>query len=109
PPSTATSALSLHDALPIYDDEKVFHEPDESYWIGVGETRSEKYLQIGLGSKITTEVWCLEAENPAGEFWCVRPREEGVEDDVEHAMVGGEDRLLITHKASAPNFAVVDA
>ena len=91
------------------DDEKVFHEPDESYWIGVGETRSEKYLQIGLGSKITTEVWCLESENPAGEFWCVRPREEGVEYDVEHAVVGGEDRFLITHNAGAPNFAVVDA
>lgn len=91
------------------DDEKVFHEPDESYWIGAGETRSEKFLQIAVGSKITTEVWCLEADNPTGDFWCVRPREVGVEYDVEHAVIGGEDRLLITHNAGSPNSAVVEA
>lgn len=91
------------------DDEKVFHEPDESYWIGVGETRSEKYLQIVLGSKITTEIWCLDSGDPQGDFWCVRPREEGVEYDVEHAVVGGEDRFVITHNVDAPNFAVVEA
>ena len=91
------------------DDETVFHEPDESYWIGVGETRSEKYLQIVVGSKITTEVWCLDSSDPAGEFWCVRPREEGIEYEVEHAVVGGEDRFLITHNHGAPNYAVVDA
>ena len=91
------------------DDDTVFHEPDESYWIGVGETRSEKFLQIAIGSKITTEVWCLDSGDPAGEFWCVRPREEGVEYDVEHAVVGGEDRFIITHNAGAPNSTVVEA
>ncbi|MEW1938883.1 S9 family peptidase [Dietzia maris] len=91
------------------DDDKVFHEPDESYWIGVGETRSEKFLQIAAGSKITTEVWCLDSNDPAGEFWCVRPRQEGVEYDVEHAVVGGEDRFIITHNDGAPNYEVVEA
>ena len=91
------------------DDDKVFHEPDESYWIGVGETRSEKYLQIAVGSKITTEVWCLDSDDPAGQFWCVRPREEGVEYDVEHAVIGGQDRFLITHNAGAPNSTIVEA
>ncbi|HHX83969.1 MAG TPA: S9 family peptidase [Actinomycetales bacterium] len=89
-------------------DVRVFHEPDESYWIGVGETRSERYLQIALGSKITTEVWCLDSAEPTGEFWCVRPREEGVEYDVEHAVVGGEDRFVVTHNKLAPNFLVAE-
>ena len=90
------------------DDDKVFHEPDESYWIGVGETRSEKFLQIAIGSKITTEVWCLDSGDPAGDFWCVRPREEGVEYDVEHAVIGGEDRFIVTHNSEAPNSTVVE-
>lgn len=89
-------------------DVRVFHEPDESYWIGVGETRSERFLQIVLGSKITSEVWCLDSADPTGEFWCVRPREEGVEYDVEHAVVGGEDRFLVTHNRLAPNFLVAE-
>ena len=87
-------------------DERVFHEPDEAYWIGVGETRSEKYVQIVAGSKITSEVWCAESADPEAGFWCVRPREEGVEYDVEHAVVGGEDRFLVTHDAGAPNYMV---
>ena len=91
------------------DDEQVFHEPDESYWIGVGETRSEKYLQIAVGSKITTEVWCLDSDDPAGQFWCVRPRQEGLEYEIEHAVIGGEDRFLITHNDHAPNYEVVEA
>lgn len=87
-------------------DVKVFHEPDESYWVGFGMTRSEKYLEIVLGSKITSEAWLLDAADPTGEFWCVRPREVGVEYDVEHAVWDGEDKLLVTHNDGAPNFCV---
>jgi len=87
-------------------DVKIFHEPNESYWVGFGMTRSERYLQILLGSKITTESWLLDADDPTGEFWCVRPRETGIEYDLEHAQWGGEDRLVLTHNAGGPNFLV---
>ena len=91
------------------EDVQIFHEPDESYWVGCGMTRSEQYLQIVVGSKITSEVWMLDATNPTGEPWCVRPREHGVEYDVEHGRWGGTDHLLITHNCDAPNFAVARA
>lgn len=87
-------------------DVRIFHEPDEAYWVGVGMTRSERFLEIVLGSKVTSEAWLLDSSDPTGEFWCVRPREEGVEYDVEHAAWGGEDRLVLTHNAGAPNFVV---
>ncbi|MDI9927954.1 S9 family peptidase [Rhodococcus sp. IEGM 1341] len=81
-------------------DVKVFHEPDESYWVGFGSTRSEKYLMIWVGSKITSECLVLESADPEGEFRVVLPRTDGVEYSIEHAVVAGEDRFLITHNGS---------
>ncbi|OZC95559.1 oligopeptidase B [Rhodococcus sp. 06-235-1A] len=82
------------------EDVKVFHEPDESYWVGFGSTRSEKYLMIWVGSKITSECLVLESTDPEGEFRVVLPRTDGVEYSIEHAVVAGEDRFLITHNGS---------
>ncbi|GCE43959.1 Protease II [Rhodococcus wratislaviensis] len=95
-------------------DVTVFHEPDERFWVSVGSTRSEKYLMIWVGSKITSEGWVLESENPEGEFRVVLPRREGVEYGVEHAVVAGEDRFLIMHNdvvdgEKAENFVLAEA
>ncbi|HWU47012.1 MAG TPA: S9 family peptidase [Humibacter sp.] len=93
---------------PAADDVRVFHEPDERYWVGVGLTRSKRFLVIELGSKITSEVYLIDAGDPTGQPRVVWPRQEGVEYDVEHAVVAGEDRLLILHNDGAPNFELVD-
>lgn len=95
-------------------DVQVFHEPDERYWVSVGATRSEKYLMIWVGSKITTEGWILESDDPTGEFRVLLPRREGVEYSAEHAVVAGEDRFLILHNdvvdgAKAENFVLAEA
>lgn len=82
------------------EDVKVFHEPDESYWVGFGSTRSEKYLMIWVGSKITSECLVLESTDPEDEFRVVLPRTDGIEYSIEHAVVAGEDRFLITHNGS---------
>lgn len=98
-----------HDLGAGTPDVKVFHEPDEQYWVGIGGTRSDKYLMITLGSKITTEVRILDAADPTGEFTVVWPREEGVEYGVEHAVIDGRDRFLILHNKNAENFELLDA
>ena len=92
-------------------DVKVFHEPDERFWVGMGTTRSDKYLVIGVGSKITSESYLLAADDPTGEFRSVTPRVDGVEYSVEHAVIGGEDYLVIVHNEvrdgqKAENFAI---
>ncbi|MDO5076937.1 S9 family peptidase [Corynebacterium sp.] len=89
---------------PASEDVQVFHEADERFWVGVDATRSEKYLLIELGSKTSSEVWVLEMDNPTGEFRCLVPREERVEYGVDHAVVAGEDRWLVVHNATGPNF-----
>ncbi|MFT4043692.1 MAG: S9 family peptidase [Gordonia sp. (in: high G+C Gram-positive bacteria)] len=78
-------------------DVKVFHEPDERFWVGLGVTRSDKYLMIAAGSKITAECYVLSADDPTGEFRSVAPRVDGVEYSVEHAQIGGADYFLIVH------------
>ena len=98
-----------HDLGAGTPDVKVFHEPDEQYWVGIGGTRSDKYLMITIGSKITSEVWVLDAHDPTGEFSVVWPREEGVEYGVEHAVIEDRDCFLILHNANAENFELLEA
>ncbi|MDR8415021.1 S9 family peptidase [Nonomuraea sp. 3-1Str] len=87
------------------DDVLVYEESDERYWVGVSLTRSEKYLVLGAGSKITSEVRILDAADPTGEFRVVRPRTVGVEYGVEHAG----DFFYVLHNENAENFELATA
>ena len=87
----------------------VHHETDERFWTSVGRTRSDRLLVIGSGSKTTTEYRILDAADPTGEFRVVTPRRQGVEYGVEHAVIGGEDRLLVLHNEDAENYALAKA
>lgn len=91
---------------PQSEDVLVFQEKDERYNVGVGATRSEKYLMIVTSSKITSEVWVLDYNNPEGEFECLWAREPGVEYEVDHAVVAGADYWIVTHNTAGANFAV---
>ncbi|SDO81378.1 oligopeptidase B [Pedococcus dokdonensis] len=82
---------------PTEDDVLVHQEDDERFWMGVGSSRDDRWIMIGLGSKTTSEVRLLDAGDPTGEFRVVAPRREGVEYDVEPAG----DRLLIVHNADS--------
>lgn len=90
---------------PVARDTVVFEEADERFWVGVGLTRSERYVQIHSSSKLTSEVRLLDATDPSGEFTVVAPRRQGVEYEVEHAG----DRLLILHNDGAENFELATA
>ncbi|OBG79340.1 MULTISPECIES: S9 family peptidase [unclassified Mycobacterium] len=89
--------------------ELVYHEADERFWLGVGMTRSERYVFIGSGSSITSEIRYADAADPRAAFTVVLPRREGVEYSVEHAVVGGHDRFLILHNDGAVNFTLAEA
>ncbi len=98
------AGASAGDAAP---DALVYEESDERFFVGIGRTRSDRFLVIGGSSKITSEVRILEADNPTGEFRVVWPRETGVEYSVEHAVINGADEFLILHNRDAINFALV--
>ncbi|WP_295775121.1 S9 family peptidase [uncultured Microbacterium sp.] len=88
-------------------DARLFHEPDERYWVGAGFTRSEKYLVIEVGSSITTEEYLVDATDLRSEPRSIWPRREGVEYSATHAVVGGEDVLYIVHNDGALDFELV--
>lgn len=88
------------------DDVCVFTEADERFRVGVGSTRSEKYIIIAVGSPLTSEYWVLDMDNPEGEFEVLWERETGVEYDIDHVVRGGKDQWLVTHNAHGPNFEV---
>ncbi|CAM4197953.1 Protease 2 [Mycobacterium basiliense] len=91
--------------------ERVYHEPDERFWLAVGRTRSNAYVLIAAGSSITSEIRYADAGDPNAQFVVVLPRREGVEYSVDHSpgRAGVPDRFLILHNADAVNFTLVEA
>jgi oligopeptidase B len=95
---------------PAADDVVVYQEDDEKFGVGVGLSRSERYLMISAASKLTSEVRLLDAASPAGDFTVVAPRRAGVEYDVEHQVLpDGSEQLLILHNDGALNFELARA
>lgn len=90
------------------DDVCIFHEPDERFFVGSGFSRSGKYMFVVTGSKTTTGFWSLESEDLEAAPQVVWPRIDGVEYSVEHAVIAGEDRFLITHNQERDDFDIID-
>jgi oligopeptidase B len=88
------------------DDELVHHERDPRFWAGVGRTRSDRFVQVVSNSKVTSEVRLLDTQDPEAGWWVFAEREEGVEYGVEHAVIAGEDVLLVLHNRTGPDFEV---
>jgi oligopeptidase B len=87
---------------PAGDDEVVYEETDERFWVGVELTRSERFVLIDVHSKITSEAYLIPADDPTATPKLVAPRRQGVEYSVEHHG----DRLLILHNDGAEDFAL---
>src|SRR5712691_1318681 len=95
---------------PAEQDQVVFTETDDRFFASVSLSRSERYLMIGTDSKLTSEVWLLDAANPAGEPAVVVPRRQGLEYSVDHQVAAdGTERLLILHNDGAQNFELATA
>ncbi|MET0715474.1 MAG: S9 family peptidase, partial [Mycetocola sp.] len=92
---------------PTRADVLVLSEPDERFWVGVGVTRSSRYVQVVVSSSVTSEWLLIDARDVTAGPRVVWPRRDDVEYSVEHAVIGGEDTLLILHNADAPNFELV--
>ncbi|HLL65143.1 MAG TPA: S9 family peptidase [Micromonosporaceae bacterium] len=87
---------------PSTEDQVVYEETDERFWVGVDLTRSERFILIEAGSKITSEVRFIPAAEPLAEPVVIAPRRQGVEYSVEHHG----HRFLILHNDGAEDFAL---
>jgi oligopeptidase B len=91
---------------PASSDVMVFEEADERFWVGIGLTRSERYVVIHSASKMTSECWLLDSADPTGSFAVVAPRRQGVEYSVAHA---GDHLLILHNDGGAENFELATA
>jgi oligopeptidase B len=81
---------------PAAQDALVFEEPDVGFYVGVGNTQSAKYILIDVHDHQTSEAWLIDADKPTSQPRLVEARVAGHEYGVEHAMLPGGDRLIIT-------------
>ena len=86
------------------DDTLVFEEKDDTFHIGIGPTKSRKYLVIGSESTLVTEQRFLAANNPTGSFEVFFPREAKHEYSIDH---GHDDRFFIRTNWNAENFRLM--
>ena len=86
---------------PHEDDELLLSEDDERFWLGVGRTRSDRFLAINAGSKVADEWHLLDADDPAARPRLVAAREDGVEYDLDHR---GDLLYLVTNADGAEDF-----
>ncbi|MCL4671910.1 MAG: S9 family peptidase [Sphingomonadaceae bacterium] len=68
---------------PVESDVTLYREEDQSFGVGVGLTAQEDWLVIATGDNETSEVRLVRADNPTGEQILVKPRQKGVEYDVD--------------------------
>ena len=68
---------------PVDDDVTLYKEDDESFGVGTGLSAQEDWLVIATGDNETSEIRLVSADNPTGEQILVKPRQKGVEYDVD--------------------------
>jgi len=87
---------------PTAEDVIVFEEPDERFWVNVELTRSERFILVEAGSKITSEVRVIPADDPTSTPMVLAERRQGIEYSVDHHG----HRFLILHNDGAEDFAL---
>ena len=84
-------------------DKIVYEEKDLSNYIGVGKTKSDKYILITSQATLSSEIKWIDASKPGDAFAVFQPRIKEVLYDVDHA----NDKFYIRTNLHAKNFKVV--
>ncbi len=91
---------------PIARDAVVYEESDSGFFVGVGRTRSGRFITIHAGDQRTTEAWLVPSDDPRAAPRLVQARER----DVEYTVDEHEGRLLIvTNVDGAEDYKLVVA
>ena len=69
---------------PHTSDVLVYEEADERFNIGAGRTRDGKYILLESSSHITSEERFLPADEPAGSWKLIEPRQDNIEYYADH-------------------------
>lgn len=86
------------------EDVRVYTEKDNSFYIGVYRSKSDKYIIIYNSSTLVSDYRILEADNPEGEFRSFSPRDTEHEYFIEHY----KDKFYIVTNWDAINFRLME-
>ena len=86
-------------------DPTVYEEKDSTFYLSVGKSRSDRFIEIGLRQTLATEMRVADANDPKLEFRVVLPRER----DHEYEIEDFGDEWIIRTNWQAKNFRVVRA
>ncbi|MFN0213149.1 MAG: S9 family peptidase [Saprospiraceae bacterium] len=89
---------------PQKQDVLMYHEKDETQYAYLGKSKSEQFFLINSAYTQTVEVQYLDANNPAGNFQSIRPREKDFFYEIEH----WNDQFIIRTNWDAKNFRLME-
>lgn len=83
-------------------DVLVYEEKDDTFYVGLDKTTSERYIIIHLDSTTTSEVLLLDADNPLAEPQLFAPRRK----DHEYALDHYQGHFYIRSNKDGKNFGL---
>ena len=86
------------------EDEMVYQESDEAFYLSISKTRNKEYLIMILGSITTTEVRYLKADLPKDNFQVIHPRQH----EMEYYVAHHSDKFYIMTNDEAKNFKLME-
>ena len=95
---------------PTHPAQLVYEEQDDHFYLGVGRTRDDEYILLGLDSKLTSEVRVLRASDPTRTFSVLSARRQGVEYSVDHdrGSAARPSRFLVVTNDEAEDFRLLE-
>jgi oligopeptidase B len=81
----------------------VYHEKDVTFNVGVGKSKSKKWLYIHSGASVSDEYYFLPADQPNGQWKLMQPRQR----DLEYGIAHFQDHFYILTNLEAKNFRLM--
>ncbi len=106
-PGTLRSCKVRRHALgtPAENDATIYEENDETFDVGIGLSRSRRFLLLASRSTLSDEYRVLDATRPDGEFAVFQPRVRGLEYSIDHL----NGRFYVLTNDNAVNFRLMEA
>ena len=85
-------------------DVLIHHEKDDSFYLSISKSKTNKYIFINLGSQVTSEVRYLDADKVTDPPKIFAPRQKNIEYSIEHS---GDKFVIMTNEDSPNNKIMV--
>ena len=91
---------------PVDEDVLVYEEPDPGFFVSAGKTQSGDFIVISAHDHETSELYLIDALDPAGSPQLIAARETEHEYDIEHQ---GDRLIILTNRDGADDFKMMQA